>query len=162
MSVKKPSPRHEVQDEDAVKLCQTALDLLARREHTYRELTHKLYRRGFAAKDIESLLQDLTKQGLLNHSRFAEQYIHSRAEKGFGPLRICAELSERGVEGPVYEEVLSYNKDMIWDQRATQARVKRYGAGVPKDFKERARQMRFLQQRGFTQEQIRNAFGSSE
>jgi len=34
-------------------------------------------------------------------------------------------------------------------------RSKRFGDAMPEDFKERARQARFLQYRGFTSEQIR-------
>ena len=45
-----------------------------------------------------------------------------------------------------------------WLERAREVREKKFGRESPRDFKERSRQMRFLQQRGFTSEQIRGAF----
>ncbi len=52
--------------------------------------------------------------------------------------------------------------DSQWPVLARQVREKRFGAALPADFKERSRQMRFLQQRGFTTEQITGLFRESE
>ena len=43
---------------------------------------------------------------------------------------------------------------------ARHERVKKFGAAMPADFKEKAGQMRFLQYRGFEQDHIRAAVGS--
>ncbi|MEZ5583185.1 MAG: regulatory protein RecX [Candidatus Competibacteraceae bacterium] len=64
------------------------MQLLARREHTVLELQHKLAQRGFASVDIDSVLADLISEDLINEERYAEVYAHSRADKGYGPLRI--------------------------------------------------------------------------
>jgi regulatory protein len=45
---------------------------------------------------------------------------------------------------------------------AREARRKRFGSAGPADFRERARQGRFLQYRGFSSEQIRAALGPGD
>lgn len=135
-----------------------ALDLLARREHSARELSHKLAARGFEAEHIDAVLEQLTSKGLLNEQRFMECYVQGRIQRGFGPLRIQAELRERGAESPDW----SADTDINWFELAATARQKRFGAKAPEDFRERAKQMRFLQQRGFTSEQIRAVFSESD
>jgi len=160
--VKKPQQNTEVPDSGGSgRLRQTALNLLARREHSHEELARKLLGRGFEDQEVASIVQELVEQGLLSNARFVEQYIHSRIQRGFGPLRILAELRERGVDGGLVEPKLETSGE-VWNERARVARSKRFGPGMPADFKERARQSRFLQQRGYTQDQIRSALTDSK
>ena len=119
-----------------------------------RELRHKLELRDFEAGHIDAALEYLTSNGLLNEQRFVECYVHSRIQRGYGSVRIRAELRKRGIESADW----SPDEDVDWFELAINARQKRFGTGSPKDFKERAKQMRFLQQRGFTSEQISAAF----
>ena len=133
-----------------------ALDLLSRREHSAKELRHKLETRGFEAEHIDAALEQLSSKGLLNEQRFVESYVHSRIQRGYGPVRIRAELRERGSDAGIND--WSTDEDIDWAELACAAREKRFGQGAPKDYKERAKQMRFLQQRGFTSEQINAVF----
>ena len=48
--------------------------------------------------------------------------------------------------------------DVDWITAAREVRERKFGAGSPADYKERARQSRFLQYRGFTGEQIARTF----
>ena len=133
------------------------MDFLARREHSEVELRRKLAKRGFDAGLIETTLADLVAENLLSNTRFAEAFVHSRFKKGSGPQKIHAELRERGIdEGLIDASIAEF--DQQWRERVREVREKRFGAGLPGDFKERARQMRFLQQRGFTSEQISGVF----
>jgi regulatory protein len=133
-----------------------ALALLARREHSRLELARKLRQRGMAGADLEQVLDELAAERLLSDERFAEQYARSRSERGYGPLRIRAELRERGIDdGGIALALEALDAD--WQQQARAARERRFGAEPPADLKERARQSRFLQQRGFGPEQIRQA-----
>lgn len=133
-----------------------ALGLLARREHSQYELRNKLKLRKFSDNLIVEVLKELTSENLQSDARFTEIYIRHRAEKGYGPLRIQAELRERGI---VEESISQYLDESAeyWIEKITTVKRKKFGNKIPKDFSERAKQMRFLQYRGFTLEQIKRA-----
>lgn len=101
-------------------------------------------------------LAELIAEGLLSDERFAEAFVASRTEKGSGPLRIQAELRERGLNDELIARYVDFS-DRDWHERAARVRRKRFGPAPPGDIKERARQARFLQYRGFTAEQARTA-----
>jgi len=102
------------------------------------------------------VLDALAAERLLDESRFAESFVHARVGRGQGPARIRAGLRERGVDESLVEAALA-GAEVDWCELAGQVRRKRFGDGLPREARERARQMRFLQQRGFTPEQIRQA-----
>lgn len=133
-----------------------AMDLLARREHSLVELRAKLAARGFADEAIETALAALSAAGLASDSRFVEAFVASRFRKGYGPIRIRAGLMERGIAAEAITPVLADAYD--WRALAREVREKRFGARLPRDFRERARQMRFLEYRGFTGDQMRGCF----
>jgi len=134
----------------------TALRLLARREHSVLELRRKLEQKGFVEAQIEPCLEALQAEHLLSDSRFAEAYLRMRTGRGYGPVRIRHELAERGVAGEIIDTAMQ-EADTDWDALAGTVRRKRFGTAAPlNDFRERARQARFLQYRGFTAEQIRD------
>ena len=135
-----------------------AMNLLARREHSQQELQRKLLNKGFEPGEIAPVLAALSTEGLLSDERFTEAFINSRRQRGSGPTKIAMELQQRGVS---HELVAIYldERDSRWTQLAIEVRTKRFGPSFPLDFKERARQMRFLQYRGFTLSQIQQAVG---
>ena len=138
---------------DTPKVRKTALDLLARREHSALELKQKLIRRNFEPRRIEQVLASLAQDGLLSDERFAEVFVASRVRRGQGPLRIRRELDQRGVAAPLAEQHLDAYCDS-WLEIASTARRKRFGIEPIRNYTERARQARFLQYRGFSTEQI--------
>ena len=148
--------------DDGAEACQqsyaTALRLLARREHSEFELRYKLIGRHFSDSIVESVVMQLVDEGLLSDQRFAEVYARSRFERGYGPLRIRAELRERGISGDLTEQMLA-GLSRRWVESAGRQRSKRFGHQLPADYRQRTKQMRFLQQRGFTAEQIQAVFG---
>jgi len=99
----------------------------------------------------------LADEGLLSDQRFAEVYVRGRFERGCGPLRIRAELRERGISGDLTEQVLA-ELSRFWVESAGRQRSKRFGRQLPGDYRERTKQMRFLQHRGFTSDQIQAVF----
>ena len=135
------------------------MDLLARREHSRRELETKLMRRGFHGPVVQDVLDDLEQTNLLSDARFAAAYVESRAARGFGPLRILAELQQRGIDAPGREAACEPGT-REWLQLAREARRKRFGDPEPADFRERARQARFLIQRGFSRSHVVGALGT--
>lgn len=147
-----------------------ALDLLAAREHSAQELRGKLRRGELAEQDVDAVLADLASEGLQSDRRFATAFVRSRRERGQGPLRIEADLRQRGVEAGLIESSLDGDVDdgseeeqgSDWAALARAVRRKRFGEEIPGDIDERARQARFLRSRGFTEGQIRAAFSSED
>jgi len=131
-----------------------ALDLLMRREHSLSELMKKLRNKEYPADLVDEVVAQLADEGLVSDARFTEAFVRYRANQGQGPQRIQAELRQRGVDEKIQSAYLDAG-DPQWLERAAQARCKRFGEAPPADFKERARQARFLQYRGFTTEQVR-------
>ena len=130
-----------------------AIDLLARREHSRFELERKLRQKGFAEEEIPGTLDALVKQGLLSDQRFAELYCRARSNRGFGPRRIQQELQERGVSAELIVQTMAEFDRHSWTELARLTWKKKFGGKLPGDYKTWATQRRFLQYRGFTDEQ---------
>lgn len=133
-----------------------ALRLLARREHSRAELARKLRQRDVPKDIIELVLDEYEREGWLSDERFADVYGRQRFDLGYGPLRIRSELQQRGVT--IWPESLSVLTEAAWVEQATRAREKKFGLrDLSDDWPEKARQARFLAQRGFTGEQAERA-----
>ena len=131
-----------------------AYEYLARREHSRSELLRKLAR--FDKLDqSEALLTELVEMGHQSDQRFAEQISRARVSAGKGPMMLLQELSRNKIDAIIIEELMATLIDQ-WHGLAETVRVKKFGTKLPSDYKEWARQSRFLQQRGFTTEQIRS------
>lgn len=132
-------------------LRQRALDLLARREHTRAELQRKLAPHTEDPQELTDLLDALTQRGWLSDARFAEALVQSKQAK-LGTQRLAHALRERGVSDAVIRDQLAELKESELD-RARHVWQAKFGS-LPEDAKARARQMRFLQSRGFSFEVI--------
>ncbi len=135
-----------------------AIELLSRREHSLFELKRKLASRGFDVLEVNEVLAKLQDEGLQDDARFIEAYVYSRTQKGYGPLRIQADLKQRGVNDILLEDFLDFQSPH-WDQRVIDVQKKRFGSIPPENYKDYAKQVRFLQYRGFTADQIKRALG---
>ena len=138
-----------------------AMDLLARREHARAELERKLAAAGFDAEVAAEAVRKLAQEGLQSDHRFVESFVQSRIGQGKGPLRIHADLGQRGVPAGLVDEVLEQLGE-DWHARAREARVKKFGRPRPTEFRDKARQMRFLQYRGFEPDQVQAAVSACE
>lgn len=136
-----------------------ALQCLARREYSRAELRARLLPHveacaddGQAAQaDLDVLLDELIECGWLSDARATTQLIHARRSR-FGTQRITHELRQRGIADELIDAVLPALKDSELD--AARAVWQRKFGVMPRDAKEKARQMRFLQSRGFSIEII--------
>lgn len=137
------------------------MNLLARREHSTRQLRRKLHARGMEGAVVDETLAALAQERLLSDERFVESLVRSRIAKGYGPLRIQAELREHGIGDERISNAVDADAG-FWRDRIMDVRRKRFGAAPPADVNECAKQMRFLQYRGFTSEQIRAAFKQAD
>ena len=131
-----------------------AMDLLARREHSRLELERKLAAKSFDPAVVADVLDELENDGLLSGERFAQSFVEARYAKGQGPRRIRAELAERGIDAA--DDVLR-DPRFDWRRLARETRVKRFGREAPADLKDKARQVRFLEYRGFGHDDIKHA-----
>ena len=156
---KKPDTVAADADERTVRTA--ALALLAGRDFGRAELARRLERRGYPQVVVAAVVEGLVAERLLSETRFVEQFIRQHAGRGRGPLRIRAELRERGLpEAEIEAGLEAAGED--WAAVAREVRRRRFGVSPPGDYPERARQARFLQYRGFSNEHIRAALGPGE
>ena len=110
--------------------------------------------RGYNRDAVAAVVADLAAANLLSDVRFVEEFVASRLRRGSGPLKIREELRGRGVDDTLVDTTLDrYSEE--WVDAAAGVRRKRFGAALPREYAERARQARFLQQRGFSAGHIR-------
>lgn len=133
-----------------------AMDFLAKREYGEHELAQKLIAAGFESTTAAAAVDKLAGEGLQDDRRFVENFIQSRINQGKGPVRIRQEFRERRVRAAMIDEALEAVAE-DWFDLARTVRRKKFGSGLPQDFKEKARQMRFLQYRGFESAHIQAA-----
>ena len=135
-----------------------ALQYLARREYSRAELRGKLlphiqadadFEQAFDSSghvNLDALLDDLTARGWLSDERATAQLVHAKRSR-FGTQRITHELRQKGIA----EELISAALPALKESELEAARdvwQRKFGI-APKDDKEKARQMRFMQSRGF-------------
>ena len=125
-----------------------AMDFLALREYGQKELINKLRSKGFSDEVSSSVVERLTEDGLQNDSRFIESFIRSRIKQGKGQLKITQELEQKNLPSQSIFSALD-NLDMNWLELAHEVRIKKFGNNLPADFNKKAKQIRFLQSRGF-------------
>ena len=145
----------DVNDDPLIKgVRRASIDMLARREHSAKELEHKLERKFSCEKTlIIEILNSLQSEGLQSDLRFAEGYIRWRAEKGFGFNRIVKELAQKGVKEPVIEQACA-SLEIDWLQILSKQYNKKYKYCQPASFEEKAKCQRFFINRGFSHSQI--------
>ena len=146
---------------DAPNAHDMALRLLTRREHGAGELARKLQQRGVSREQAVETIAELAEQGWQSDARFAEQFARDHAARGDGLLKIRTALQSRGVPEHLIAEVLK-TLDVDWLVSACAARIKRFGADVPTDAAEQARQQRFLMTRGFSASDARTAVRTND
>lgn len=136
-----------------------ALALLARREHSQQELRQKLLKRF---SDSETLVQEtlarLEGEGYQSDLRYIEAYIRSRLNKGYGAQRLRQELRLRGLAADLTDSALAELKDGEQHlEQLIQVWRKKFKI-LPKDSKEKFRQINFLRYRGFSAADIEALF----
>jgi len=129
----------------------SGLKMLMRREHSKLELSQKLQMKGFDFEVVNNSISKLVEQNYQSDDRFSEEFIQMRFNQGKGPLKIASELKMRGIN--IFD--LSV---FDWFQSAKEIRQRKFGDASSIDYKEKAKQKRFLQSRGFNLDQINQAF----
>jgi regulatory protein len=131
--------------------------LLARRDHSQHEILKKMRAKQHADDAILDTIQEFSQKGLLSEQRFTETHIRKQRRKGYGPLRISLELQTHRIDQAIVAQHLDIN-DNAWLDDIRAVWQKRFKGIKPTHFNDKAKQMRFLQYRGFTPEQIETLF----
>ncbi|PTY37157.1 hypothetical protein BGP77_07780 [Saccharospirillum sp. MSK14-1] len=133
----------------------SALNLLARREHSRVELARKLEQRfPDQPEAITEALDRLMEQGLQDDQRFAEAFFRSQLERNRGPIRIRHEARQKGIAEAMESQLAE--SDVDWYKLALDVATRKLGRDDPSQPKVQARLARFLAYRGFDGECVRN------
>lgn len=128
----------------------SALRLLTRRAHSATELAHKLSARGFSKGETDAECARLLEVGLLDDLAFSHNYLRGRANQGFGPKRIKAELAAKGVARDTITQALQEHP-IDWNAQRLKVKEKKSLGQDLTDRKVQAKIQRFLNYRGFSE-----------
>ena len=128
-----------------------ALKMLMRREHSKLELRQKLNLKDFDDAVINDSISLLAEQKYQSDERFSEAFILMRFNQGKGHIKISMELKSRGISE---FDLTLFN----WFELAKDVKYKKFGDSKFLDYKEKSKQKRFLQSRGFGFDEINQAF----
>jgi regulatory protein len=158
--LRKSQPKRRATSEqagDPAAALAAAVTLLARREFCSNELGAKLTAKGFEPDAVRAALAELIERRYLDDERYARQFVVIHAERGQGPVRIRRDLAQLGLPAALIETQLESQGD--WATVARRVLTRRFGAAPPRRWPDKARRMRFLQYRGFANDDIRSAIG---
>ena len=137
----------EGQEKDYQRARLSAMNMLARREQSRKELENKLGN-CFEADVINRVLDDLKSEGLQSDQRFLESFVSSRINRGQGPLKISYELRNKGIAmEAIADQLEPYAEN--WLEIAKDVLERKFGEEPPADYKERQKRQRFIASRGF-------------
>ena len=145
-----------MRDELISNIYNKALDIISRREHSAKEVTSKLLKKFNEPDLIAATLSRLKDNNLVNDERYAEMYTQIRKRKGFGPKRIKYELSSKGIDDSLSSIIIA--DEGGWQEAAKNAFNKKFKNGIALEYKDKAKQKIFLQNRGFTFQEIDSVF----
>ena len=150
-------PENTISKGEYQKAFNTAVRLLARRDHTSLEILQKLNQRGFSIEIIDTVLSECKRLNYIDDERTARVYIGQLARKGFGLRRIRMELKKKGLSGDRFEALLKVNASEIDEQKIAQRILQKKIKSLKKeddDKKRSAKVYRFLYSRGFSKSVI--------
>ncbi|UTO18320.1 recombination regulator RecX [Acinetobacter sp. Z1] len=128
-----------------------AFALLTRRDYSQVELITKLNQYAVNPEEVTKLVEELAEQNYQSDQRVAELTLASQIRKGKGLQRIKQTLKAKHLDAELITQEL---EEVDWLQQAYQLKIKKFGEEVTKDQKIKAKQIRFLQYRGFDMDVI--------
>lgn len=138
----------------------SAMNFLALREHSVKELKEKLGRKFSSVELIDEAISGLIAQNLQSDERFAQAFVAMRQRQGKGSVVIKMELREKGVAPELIARFVD-DTDALWYELVRDVWSRKFRGAMPIDSRERAKQMRFLQARGFSSRHIQAVFVSA-
>lgn len=141
---------------ESVSAYDKAIALLARREHSARELQSKLARKGLAADESAAALSALQDKNYQSDARFGEMLVRTRIAGGYGPRWIVAELKTHGI-GDAAAQVLIDAAEPDWPALVRDLVRRRFGTRPAANLAERRKHAAFLLRRGFDAATVQSA-----
>lgn len=134
--------------------------LLSKREHSVAEIIQKLSQQEFSTSDIHTVLDKFVENGIQSDARFTFHFVRNCMMKGQGLSRVKQALKVHNIDSSMLHEALD-ELEIDWYSRAYEVKCKKFGEEVETDWQKKQKQMRFLQYRGFSQDQISFAITES-
>ena len=131
-----------------------AFAVLTRKEYSKKDLIEKLALYAENREEVLILVDELSRENYQSDQRVAEMVVRSQIRKGKGPNRIKLALRAKSIDKELAQNDMN---EIDWYDEAYQLKVKKYGVDVSKDTKIKAKQIRFLQYRGFEMDAIMKA-----
>lgn len=131
-----------------------AFAVLTRKEYSKKDLIEKLALYAENHEEVLTLVDELSRENYQSDQRVAEMVVRSQIRKGKGPNRIKLALRAKSIDKELAQNDMN---EIDWYEEAYQLKVKKYGVDVSKDPKIKAKQIRFLQYRGFEMDAIMKA-----
>ena len=141
--------------EDKIRL--KILDLLSRREHSFKEILLKLKDRVDSKDKLNEELIKIRDENLQSDERFTESYVRARSLRGIGPEKISYELISKGVNSNTIDGII-YSKEIDWMKILEKEYKKKYKSNVDFSLDEISKAKKFFLQRGFNIELINEFF----
>ncbi|MBD1576071.1 recombination regulator RecX [Vibrio sp. S11_S32] len=129
------------------------VQLLSRRDHGEFELKQKLQMKEFETAEIDAAIAYCQQNGWMDDLRYAKSQVRQHVYKGHGERRIRQALNMKQVADDVIEQALE-QEPQDWFELAKECAEKKFKGVKAVDQKAYAKQIRFLQYRGYTFEQI--------
>ena len=136
-----------------------AFAVLTRKEYSKADLIEKLMTFAQSREEVLILVDELSANNYQSDQRVAEMTVRSQVRRGKGPNRIKLALRAKQLDKALVQEDIA---EIDWYEQAYQLKVKKYGTEVSKDPKIKAKQIRFLQYRGFEMDAIMKAISKKQ
>jgi regulatory protein len=143
--------RKQLRNKPELSLRVRAMRYLARREHSRAELHSKLQPHVQEGEDLNAVLDELEKRNWLSDARATTQWVDAKRGR-FGSQRIAHELRQKGIPENLISDAMPQLKET--ELEAVREVWQRKFGVQPGDSREKAKQIRFLQSRGFSMEVI--------
>lgn len=130
-----------------------AIKMLSRRPASVKELTGKLFKKGFEQEDISATIDRLCEAGFLNDEQYAEILSRHYLQRGYGAKKIRHELLAHGISEEIADNLCLQNKCEDVEDKVYSLFRSRLKSECP-DQKEINRAVQFLLRRGFSWSEI--------
>lgn len=138
-----------------------AITLLAKKDFSSGSLIHLLSKLTEKEEYIANVIQKLSNSNHLNDTRLVTMLIDKQIKKLHGPTRIKQEIRQKGFPQTLIEQKIE-ESGIDWYSMAKEARIKKFSDTPPSDQKEKAKQIRYLQYKGFSMDMIFETFSQTK